>query len=147
MWLTKAFQDLTLEELYEIYRVRSAVFVEEQQIVYADPDENDKQALHLFEIHDGVITAYARIFEDGDHVTFGRVLTTSSVRGTGKGKELLQHILDVVKNKFDGVEIKIDAQAHAVGYYEKGGFTVTSEPFIEAGIYHIKMTYPEQKNS
>lgn len=143
MWVTKVFQDLTLEELYEIYRVRSAVFVEEQQIVYADPDENDKHALHLFEINNGVITAYARIFKDGDHVTFGRVLTTAAVRGTGKGKELLQHILAIVKNEFADAEIEIDAQSHAVGYYQKGGFTVASEPFIEAGIDHIKMTYPK----
>ncbi|KOY72002.1 GNAT family N-acetyltransferase [Apilactobacillus kunkeei] len=141
MWKTKQFSELTLEELFEIYRVRSEVFVEEQHIVYTDPDENDKQALHVFETDGKTITAYARIFKDGDHVTFGRVLTIQQVRGTGKGKELLEYILKVIKEHFPNTRVKIDAQAHAVGYYEKGGFKVTSESFIEAGIDHIKMEY------
>ncbi|CAI2550267.1 Protein ElaA [Apilactobacillus kunkeei] len=141
MWKTKRFSELTLEELFEIYRVRSEVFVEEQHIVYTDPDENDKQSLHVFETDGTNITAYARIFKDGEHVTFGRVLTTKQVRGTGKGKELLENILKVIKEHFPNTKVEIDAQAHAVGYYEKGGFKVTSEPFIEAGIDHIKMEY------
>lgn len=141
MWKTKQFSELTLEELFEIYRVRSEVFVEEQHIVYTDPDEYDKNSLHVFETDGNKITAYARIFQDGDHVTFGRVLTTQQVRGTGKGKELLEYILKVIKELFPNTKVEIDAQAHAVGYYEKGGLKVTSEPFIEAGIDHIKMEY------
>ncbi|CAI2549778.1 Protein ElaA [Apilactobacillus kunkeei] len=141
MWKTKQFSELTLEELFEIYRVKSEVFVEEQHIVYADPDENDKKALHIFETYGRNITAYARIFKDYDHITFGRVLTTKKIRGTGKGKELLEKILNVINQYFPNTRIEIDAQAYVVGYYEKSGFKVTSEPFIESGINHIKMEY------
>ncbi|NDR76370.1 hypothetical protein EQU06_05940 [Lactobacillus sanfranciscensis] len=76
MWEVKPFKELSLEELYEIYRVRSDVFVEEQKITELDPDENDKIALHVFETDGNRITAYARIFSEQQYVTFGRVLTT-----------------------------------------------------------------------
>lgn len=64
MWEVKPFKELSLEELYEIYRVRSDVFVEEQKITESDPDENDKIALHVFETDGNRITAYARIFSE-----------------------------------------------------------------------------------
>ncbi|WP_353323221.1 GNAT family N-acetyltransferase [Apilactobacillus kunkeei] len=63
------------------------------------------------------------------------------MRGTGKGKELLEKILNVINQYFPNTRIEIDAQAYVVGYYEKSGFKVTSEPFIEAGINHIKMQH------
>lgn len=141
MWKTKEFKDLSLNELYEIYRARSDVFVEEQKITESDPDENDKLALHLFETNDNQITAYARIFSEQQHVTFGRVLTTSQVRGTGKGRELLQEIMRQIKLHFPGLPIEIEAQYYAIGYYEKGGFRVIGKPFLEAGIKHIKMSH------
>ncbi|MBV0915398.1 GNAT family N-acetyltransferase [Apilactobacillus sp. HBW1] len=53
----------------------------------------------------------------------------------------MEYILKVIKENFPNTKVEIDAQAHAVGYYEKGGFKITSEPFIEAGIDHIKMEY------
>lgn len=141
MWKIKEFNDLSLAELFEIYRVRSEVFVEEQHIVYTEPDENDKIALHIFETDASGIIAYARIFEVQDYITFGRVLTNKKVRGTGRGKVLLENIISTIKERFPNKKIEINAQEHAIKYYEKGGFKTTSEPFIEAGIKHIKMEY------
>ena len=44
----KAFNELTLDELYELLRVRSEVFVAEQNCVYQDMDGDDKQSIHLW---------------------------------------------------------------------------------------------------
>ena len=38
----KAFRELTLDELYELLRVRSEVFVVEQDCVYQDMDGDDQ---------------------------------------------------------------------------------------------------------
>ncbi|GAA3176442.1 GNAT family N-acetyltransferase [Fructilactobacillus sanfranciscensis] len=141
MWEVKPFKELSLEELYEIYRVRSDVFVEEQKITESDPDENDKIALHVFETDGNRITAYARIFSEQQYVTFGRVLTTGQVRGTGKGRGLLQEIMRQIKLHFPGLPIEIEAQFYAVGYYKKSGFKTFGNPFIEAGVKHIKMIH------
>lgn len=145
MWKSKSFKDLSLMELYEIYQVRADVFVEEQKITESDPDENDKIALHVFEIDGEIIDAYARIFSEQQHVTFGRVLTTSKVRGTGKGRELLKEVMRQIKIHFPGLPIEIDAQLYAIGYYEKSGFKVVGYPFLEAGVQHVKMIHESMK--
>ena len=61
----KAFDELTTEELFEIYKLRSAVFVVEQQCVYQDIDDLDKVALHLWLEEDGNILSYLRILPPG----------------------------------------------------------------------------------
>ncbi|WP_413628106.1 GNAT family N-acetyltransferase [Fructilactobacillus vespulae] len=142
MWYVKKFAELTTQELFLIYKARGAVFIEEQQIVENDIDEQDLTAIHVFEIQADAVVAYARVFQMDQHVTFGRVLTSAAVRGTGKGKALLNELFSVIKHDFKGLPIEIDAQVHAIGYYEKSGFQVTSAPFLEAGVSHVKMTHP-----
>ena len=44
----KTFQELTTDELYELLRVRSEVFVVEQNCVYQDMDGDDQKSIHLF---------------------------------------------------------------------------------------------------
>lgn len=78
------FQDFSLEELYEILRLRSAVFVVEQDAVYQDLDDLDQDALHLRLYKDGRLAAYARILKAGtylDEVAIGRVIAVE--RGVG----------------------------------------------------------------
>jgi len=47
-WKIEKFNDLTTNELYEILRLRSEVFVVEQDCVYDDCDNKDQKAHHLF---------------------------------------------------------------------------------------------------
>ena len=44
----KTFQELTTDELYELLRVRSEVFVVEQNCVYQDLDGDDQSSIHLW---------------------------------------------------------------------------------------------------
>ena len=82
--VVKLFQDLSIYELYEIMKIRSSVFVVEQNCVYQDLDDKDKLAFHVFLKEDEGIQAYLRVlpkdisFED---VSIGRVLTIK--RGQG----------------------------------------------------------------
>ena len=54
-------------------------------------------------------------------------------------KELMQKSIVAIKEKLKCKKICIDAQKHAVGFYKKFGFRVSSDDFLEEGIVHQKM--------
>lgn len=138
----KAFYQLTLAELYELLRVRSEVFVVEQNCVYQDLDGDDQQAIHLWMIVKGKLVALARVCPAGTHmqeVSIGRVITTE--RGKGYGREIMLHAIEAAVSHFNAQLIDIEAQEYARGFYERVGFQQSSEPFILDGIPHIKMTW------
>ena len=75
----KTFQELTTDELYELLRVRSEVFVVEQNCVYQDMDGDDKNSIHLWLTVANRIVALARVCPAGTHmkeISIGRVITT-----------------------------------------------------------------------
>ena len=134
----KTFCDLTAKELYEILRVRAEIFVVEQNCVYLDPDGKDYDALHVFIEEDGRILAYFRAFQISDDIVqLGRVLTVQ--RGKGLGGDLLREGIRQIRERFDPGTVYIEAQCYATGFYEKAGFTVSSEEFLEDGIPHVQM--------
>ncbi len=145
----KTFEQLSASELYEILKSRFWVFVMEQQCFYLDMDNTDLKSLHLFlwdennieQTEQGPnpmpITAYARLFQDENRIWhIGRMLTLK--RKQELGTMLMQTALQTAK-KQQAQRVSIDAQCHAVEFYEKLGFQVCSEPFDEAGIKHVKM--------
>lgn len=140
----KAFQELTLDELYEILRIRSEVFVVEQNCVYQDLDYDDQQAIHLWLSENDKVVALCRVCPAGTHmreVSVGRVITTE--RGKGYGKRIMTEGIKAAKEYFSATVIDIEAQEYARGFYEQVGFRQSSEPFMLDGIPHIRMTYSE----
>ena len=136
--IAKQFNELTTTEVYEILKVRSEIFVIEQNICYQDMDDVDYDSLHCFFVEDNKVIAYLRAFYEKDNVVkLGRVLTLK--HGNGIGKNLLEQSLIVIKEKMKCKKICMDAQKYAVGFYEKFGFKVTSEDFLEEGIIHNTM--------
>ncbi len=136
----KSFEELTKRELYEILRVRSEVFVVEQECVYQDLDGLDYDSIHVFFEQDGKVQACLRVFmreEKEKVVQIGRVLTYK--RGVGLGLELLLKGIEVAKTHFQAKKLYLEAQVYAIGFYEKGGFKVVSEEFMEDGIPHVCM--------
>lgn len=134
----KTFQELTTKELYEILKVRGAIFVVEQKCAYQDIDGLDEASLHLFYEDGGQVQAYLRAFEkEPGVVQMGRVLTLR--HGEGLGGRLLHEGILVIKEQFHPGKIVIEAQCYATGYYEKAGFQRCSEEFLEDGIPHVRM--------
>ena len=139
-FFAKTFNELTTKELYEILKARSQIFIMEQNIHYQDMDGIDYKSLHCYIMNDNKVVAYLRaFFQDNDEYTvqIGRVLTL--VHGNGLGKELMQKSIIAIKEKMKCKKMCMDSQKHAVGFYEKFGFIVSSDDFLEEGVVHQKM--------
>lgn len=141
MWTTKPFSELTASELFNFLKLRVATFVVAQKRIYQEVDDNDAIAVHVFDTENDAVIAYARVFKHGETVTFGRVVTAESHRGTGLGNTLMTQIMTAIDAHFKGLPIEIEAQVQVQGYYEKFGFTAVGEPFIFESTPHIKMVH------
>lgn len=136
----KEFDELTTRELYEILRVRSEVFVVEQNCIYQDLDEIDFRSVHIYLEEDNRVLAYLRVFYkdiNNDVLQFGRVLTAK--RRLGYGRVLMEEAIKYSIDKFNPKKVYLEAQKYAIGYYQKFGFEVRSDDFLEDGIVHVIM--------
>ena len=141
-WKTKTFDELSTQELYQILRLRSEVFVVEQNCVYQDIDNKDQKALHLFGTLEGEIIAYSRLFKPGDYFEFssiGRVVVAEKHRDKNFGHALIDQSILEIKNRFKVENITISAQLYLKKFYESHGFKATSEMYLEDDIPHIEM--------
>ncbi|WP_240336984.1 GNAT family N-acetyltransferase [Rufibacter psychrotolerans] len=146
--ITKAFGELTPQELYDLLQLRSAVFVVEQNCVFLDPDGLDAQCHHLLFYQGSTLEAYARLLPAGvsyPERSIGRIITSAAVRGTGVGQQLVQKAIDETHRLFGPGAIKIGAQLYARKFYERFGFVQSSDVYDEDGIDHIKMIRPAEE--
>lgn len=139
----KRFDSLSKTELYNLLRLRSEVFVVEQNCVYQDIDNFDQQALHILGYHNKELCAYARVFNKGDnyqqYASIGRVLTSENVRGKGIAHQLLKLCISTIETEFACYEIKISAQKYLIKFYQTYGFKQVGDEYLEDGIPHVAM--------
>lgn len=141
-WKTKPFEALTVHELYDILKLRSEIFVVEQNCVYLDLDGKDKLALHLFAEYDGKVVAHARLFKQGisfDNSSIGRVVVDANYRDKKWGHDLMKEAIAGISLYFGESAITIGAQLYLKKFYESHGFVQTSEMYLEDDIPHIEM--------
>ena len=115
-WICKAFQELSLNELYTIMTLRQEVFVVEQDCPYIDADGKDQDSHHLMGFDEsGSLVAYTRLVAPGisyKEVSIGRVITAQSARGIGLGVVLMEKSIEAVEQLYGKVPIRISAQEH-----------------------------------
>ena len=134
----KYFDELSNVELYEILKARAAIFIVEQKCIYQDLDDIDYNSLHIFYEDNKKIIAYLRIFpKEKDVVQIGRVLSIE--HGKGFGGKILSEGIKIIKKEMNVKKIYIEAQKYAIGFYEREGFKVCSQEFLEDGIPHVQM--------
>jgi len=141
-WTIKPFNELSLQELYQIMQLRSFVFIVEQNCVYQDIDGKDEKALHLIGTFQNQIVAYARLFNKGNYfetASIGRVVIHPDFRDRKWGHEMMQTAILGIKNHFGESKITISAQLYLKKFYETNGFIQTSEMYLEDDIPHIEM--------
>jgi ElaA protein len=141
-WILKDFKSLTPQELYAILRLRSEVFVVEQNCVFLDMDNKDQFCYHLMGWNGSNLVASTRLIAPGkvyQHMSIGRVVTSPAYRGTGAGRELMKVSIEKCYELFGKGPIKIGAQLYLKKFYESLGFKQTSEMYLEDDIEHIEM--------
>ncbi|WP_342128610.1 GNAT family N-acetyltransferase [Hydrogenophaga sp. OTU3427] len=148
-WTFQPFDALKVHGLYALLRLRSEVFVVEQQCLFLDLDNSDQDARHLLGWRDSAgstgLVAAARCFGPGvkyAEASIGRVVTAPDARGGGLGHELMREARRALYGHWGRVPIRIGAQARLQAFYEQHGFAQSGEPYIEDGIPHIEMLCP-----
>ncbi|PZD79145.1 GNAT family N-acetyltransferase [Mesonia sp. K7] len=138
----KSYPELSKEELYEILRLRSEVFVVEQNCVYQDIDNKDQKAIHILGLKNNQLVAYSRCFQPGDYfkeASIGRVVVKENQRKYGYGHDMINASIQAIEEKFHTKTIKISAQTYLKKFYESHQFIQVDEGYLEDGIPHIAM--------
>jgi ElaA protein len=141
-WVCKHFSALTTEELYRILRLRSEVFVVEQNCVFLDMDNKDLVCDHLMGWGEDGLLGYSRIVPPGisyEESSIGRVVSLPAARGLGIGRELMVQSVQALYRLHGKRDIRIGAQYYLKGFYESLGFIQSGEIYPEDGINHIEM--------
>jgi predicted GNAT family N-acyltransferase len=119
-----------------IRSIRAAVFVGEQGVpLEVEQDGRDPACLHVLAVNEaGAAIGTGRLL--GDHI--GRLAVLREARGSGIGGALLQALLRLARDR--GLrEVALNAQLHALAFYERHGFRPRGEVFHEGGIGHREM--------
>lgn len=148
-WNCKKFHELTPDELYAIFRLRSEVFVVEQNCIYLDFDNKDQESWHVTGWNEGKLVAYTRLLPAGlafEEPSIGRVCTSPSARKSGVGRELMNYSMMKALELFGKTSLRIGAQLYLKSFYESLGFNQSSDVYLEDGIKHIEMVFPFLEN-
>ncbi|MEJ7635290.1 GNAT family N-acetyltransferase [Aeromicrobium sp.] len=136
---TLAGDQLTAQDVYDIWKIRDAVFAVEQQVDEEEVDGRDLLATttHLWLEDTEGPTSYLRVYVGSDgtrHV--GRVCTRKDQRGKGLSGRLMAEI-----NRLwgDG-DLQLNAQAYLERWYESFGYVRSGDDYLEAGIVHTPMS-------
>ena len=142
-WTFKAYDELTRDDVFDVFKLRKEVFVVEQACIYPDIDDVDKLSHHLL-ARDGKdrLSAYLRLIPPAgqyDGPAIGRVVTAPHARGQGLGRELMQQGIRAAQSHFPTQPIHISAQTYLRRFYSKLGFVAQGDAYDEDGIEHIHM--------
>ena len=143
-WNLKRFEDLSLGELYDILKLRSEIFVVEQNCPYQDLDGKDKVSYHLFLEDNGVVIAALRIIPENisyKEMSIGRVVVKKSYRGKGISKDMMGKAIGFITENLKKDGIRLSGQAYLVDFYEALGFKKVSDVYLEDGIEHFEFLY------
>ncbi|AIL62593.1 putative GNAT family N-acyltransferase [Pseudomonas sp. 210_17 TE3656] len=120
----------------DIRRIREAVFIAEQCVPpELEWDADDNSAVHFLAMEGDYAIGTARLLADGQ---IGRVSVLKDWRGLKVGDALMQAVIVEAQNR-DLKQQMLSAQVQATPFYERLGFKVVSEEFLEAGIPHVDM--------
>jgi YbgC/YbaW family acyl-CoA thioester hydrolase len=121
--------------------IRQAVFVREQGI----PAELEWDAADVHCTHAVAFNRLGQALGTGrllEHVPgtakIGRMAVLPAARGSGVGAQVLDALMHSARQQ-GYREVLLHAQASAVGFYRRAGFSARGEPFDEAGIQHLEM--------
>lgn len=120
----------------DLRAIRTSVFIKEQAVSPDfEWDEIDQVAVHLLATQNNEPIACLRII---DYHKIGRMAVLKEFRGNGLGATLLLEAVKICKAQ-GSKTVHLSAQTHAIGFYEKCGFKVTSAVYQDVHIAHVDM--------
>ncbi|MCL2368173.1 MAG: GNAT family N-acetyltransferase [Oscillospiraceae bacterium] len=138
----KQFEALTNSELYQLLKLRQAVFIIEQSCIYPDIDDRDQAAHHLIAFDGGELVGCLRILARGvafEEASIGRVVVSANNRRRGVAEEMLRQALAFIRRELKEKHVKISAQTQALPLYENLGFKTVGAEYLEDDIPHVDM--------
>lgn len=139
--IIKKTNQLSGEEIVQIMKERTKVFVVEQNCVYQEVDDKDIDATHVIFKKDHRLVAYARVIrhDNRQDMSFGRVLVVKEFRKLHLGRQLVDTTIKYINKKYPERIIKIQAQNYLKNFYASFGFFSVSDVYLEDDIPHIDM--------
>ena len=122
-----------------VYHIRREVFVREQGLtrsVYDEPD--DRVSVHVIAQADGEILGTGRLTFICDEAQIAWLAVLKPARGTGAGKALMDHLLAIAAER-SSQYVTLNAQTHALTFYERFGFESIGRRFHMSQIEHQYM--------
>lgn len=150
-WEFHTFQSLDTQRLFELMKLRTDVFVVEQQCAYPELDHFDNlpSTIHLLGFDEEQLSSYARAMPmsevEGDDasplssIRIGRVVVIKPHRGTGLAEQLMKRMMNRLEESYPATDQILSAQEPIVAFYEALGFVAESESYLEDGIPHVDM--------
>lgn len=139
MYIEKITTD---EQLQQAFSIRTKVFVEEQNVPVEEEldsfDVLDGECQHVLLTENDVAVGTGRVRLVEQYGKIQRVAILKEYRQHGFGKVIIIK-LEQLAAELGATKAKLDAQVHAIGFYEKLGYTVQSDVFMDAGIEHVLM--------
>lgn len=128
----------------QLIPIRTRVFIEEQQVPeLLEWDNVDQVAIHLLAVNQqsqSLGCARINIHSKAQVAHIGRMAVLKKFRHQGIGRLLLQVAMEYCLQQNVQI-IALSAQTHAIGFYEKAGFKINSDAYMDAGILHVDMVY------
>lgn len=122
-----------------VYQIRREVFVREQELtrtVYDEPD--DRNSVHLLAQVTGRIVGTGRLTFIRDEAQIAWLAVLKPYRASGAGKAMMSHLLAIAQERA-AQYVTLNAQTHALGFYEKFGFESIGRRFHMGNIEHQYM--------
>lgn len=139
----RRFEELSLDELYDLLALRAEVFVAEQRSPYLDVDGRDRIALHLLaQGGDEGLAGYLRVLPPPGPrgaARIGRLAAAPHARGQGLARRMMKAALGRIAESWPQATVGLAAQTQLCGFYESFGFRRVGDDYDEEGVRHCDM--------
>lgn len=139
MHIEKIIQD---DQLQQAFTIRKKVFVEEQHVPEEEEldhfDVLNGECEHVLLTVENIPVGTGRVRLVDSYGKLQRVAILQEYRQHGFGKVIILKLEQLAAQR-GATKAKLDAQVHAIGFYEKLGYSVQSDVFMDAGIEHVLM--------
>lgn len=135
--INKALSD---EDINHCIALRFKIFVEGQNVpIQEELDGHDTKATHYLLCIENHPAGVARVRDMEQYFKIERVGIIHEYQSKGLGRNLMRFILADLKSHSTFNKVKLSSQTYAIPFYEKLGFSVCSDEYIDAGIQHKDM--------